>query len=239
MTDLLPMIVELPIELWINENKSITFMCSPYDLEDLAIGHLYTRGIIKSLDDISNIDVDMDNNRILVTTKSTDFSEIYNVPSIIVSGSSSVSKFNENIHRIPAIKNNDIIDLDWIVNMSGKIIEEAVIYNSTGGVHGSILATKDKYFLREDIGRHCSVDKAVGAALKEGIDFSKSIIATTGRISLDMLLKSSVAGIPIISSFKYPSDMGVELANNYNMTIVSKVLSGKPLIYANNDRIRI
>lgn len=233
----MPMIVEMPVELWINDSRSITFMCSPYDLEDLALGHLFTRGIITCIDDVQDIIVKKENNQIFTYIDNLDNIEMYSVPSVIVSGTSSVSKFNDNIYKIPVNKSNYSIDLNDVVTMSNKIIEEAVIYNSTGGVHGSILATEDKYYLREDIGRHCSVDKSIGAALKDGANFSKSLIATTGRISLDMLLKSAVAGIPIISSFKYPSDMGVELANKYNMVIVSKVLSGNPLIYANKDRI--
>lgn len=235
--DKMPMIVEMPVELWINDNRSITFMCSPYDLEDLAIGHLFTRGIISCLDDIQKIIVKKDSNQVFTYTKFDENVEIYNVPSVIVSGSSSVSKFNDNIYKIPRNNSNYSMDLKYVVDMSHKIIDEAIIYNTTGGVHGSILATEENYYLREDIGRHCAVDKSIGAALKAGEDLSKSLIATTGRISLDMLLKSAVAGIPIISSFKYPSDMGVELANKYNMVIVSKVLSKEPLIYANSDRI--
>ena len=121
------------------------------------------------------------------------------------------------------------------------MVDEAIIYNTTGGVHSAIVLNlaKDKYYLREDIGRHCAVDKAVGASAKDGEDFSNSIICTTGRISLDMLLKCAAVGIPVVASLKYPSDMGIKLANHYGITIVSNILSDKPLIYTNQEKIQI
>jgi formate dehydrogenase assembly factor FdhD len=52
-----------------------------------------------------------------------------------------------------------------------------------------------------------------------------------------MLLKSAAIGIPVIASLKYPSDMGVKLANHYNIAIISRITTEKPYIYANEERI--
>lgn len=233
----LPTIVEMPVELWINGNKSTTFMCSPYDLEDLAIGHMITRGVVKDITCIKDIHIKERSHQIFVTTNTEIGEELYTVPAFVLSGTSSVSQFTDDIYKIPKIEHNFSIDIKKVMEVAHKLAEEAVIYNSTGGVHGSIVYTDANYYLREDIGRHCSVDKAIGAAIKDGIDLSHSFICTTGRISLDMLLKSAVVGIPLISSFKYPSDMGVKLANHYNVAIVSKALLDEPLIYAHHNRI--
>lgn len=235
--DNLPTIVEMPVELWINGKKSTTFMCSPYDLEDLAIGHMITRGVIDDLSSIDDIFVDESSYQIFVKTNSKVSKELYNVPQFVLSGTSSVSGFTDDIYKIPKVNSDFFIDLNKVMEVAHQLVDEAAIYNSTGGVHGSIIYTNEKYFLREDIGRHCSVDKAIGAAIKEGIDLSRSFICTTGRISLDMLLKSAVVGIPLVSSFKYPSDMGVQLAEHYNVTIVSRALLDEPLIYGYTDRV--
>lgn len=236
-TDNLPEIVEMPVELWINGEKSITFMCSPYDLEDLAIGHMITRGLVKDISCIEDILVKLSSYQVFVTTNTEVSKELYNVPTFVLSGTSSVSGFTDDIYKIPKVKSNFSVNLTKVMEVAHKLVDEAVIYNSTGGVHGSIIYTDEKYYLREDIGRHCSVDKAIGAALKDGVDLSNCFICTTGRISLDMLLKASVVGIPLVSSFKYPSDMGVKLAKHYDVAIVSKALLNEPLIYASTKRV--
>lgn len=232
------MIVETPVELWVNNEKNITFMCSPYNLEELAIGHILTRGIADSYSDIINIEVKEDTNQVFIKTLSGRIDQLYTVPQLIVSGTSSVSEFNDNIYKIPKIENNYSVPLETIVKFADKLVNEAIIYKATGGVHGSILYSSDDiYYLREDIGRHCSVDKAIGAARKDNIDFSNSFICTTGRISLDMIIKAAVVGIPIVASLKYPSDMGVNLANHYGITIAARVLEKEPLIFGNLNRV--
>lgn len=241
LKDKLPSAMEMPVELWINDDKITTFMCTPFELNDLAIGHLLTRGIIEDISNITDIKVNLNTYQIFVSADGIINKDLYSVPEFILSGTSSVSGFNDNIYRIPNVNRNLSIELKEIVKVANTMVEEAIIYNTTGGVHSAIVLDLDKdiYYLREDIGRHCAVDKAIGASARDDICFSNSVICTTGRISLDMLLKCAAVGIPIVASLKYPSDMGIKLANHYGITIVSKILSGKPLIYTNPEKIQI
>lgn len=233
----LPSAVEMPVELWVNEVKITTFMCTPYDLEDLAIGHLLTRGMISDISKVKDVTVNEDTYQIFLNTTENVSHPLYSVPEFVLSGAAGVGEFTDNIYKIPNINSNYNIDLEKIVKIAETMIEEAVIYNTTGGVHGAVIANDNDYFLREDIGRHNAVDKAVGAATRNNIDLSNSIICTTGRISLDMLLKSAASRIPVVASLKYPSDMGVRLANHYNIAIVSRVTSENPFIYGKEERI--
>ncbi len=233
----LPSAVEMPVELWVNNKKITTFMCTPYDLEDLAIGHLLTRGMISDISKIKDVTVDTNTYQIFLNTIEDVSHPLYSVPEFVLSGASGVGEFSDNIYKIPTINTDYSISLDKIVDIARTMIDEAIIYNTTGGVHGAIIANEKGYFLREDIGRHNAVDKAVGAASRNNIDFSNSFICTTGRISLDMLLKSAAIRIPIVASLKYPSDMGVRMANHYNIAIVSRITSENPSIYANEARI--
>lgn len=229
-------LIERPVELWVNDEKITTFMCTPLDLEDLAIGHMLTRGMVKDVFAIEDIDVRALTNQVFVTARTAIVREHYTVPEIIVSGTSSVAEFSENIYKIPKVESNFAIELKELIKYAQFMIDEAVIYKKTGGVHSALIVAKDRYFLREDIGRHCAVDKAVGSACKKGVDFSNSVILTTGRISLDMLLKSASMRIPVVASLKYPSDMGIKLAKHYDIAIVARIME-KPLIYANKERI--
>lgn len=235
-----PSAIEMPIELWVNSNRITTFMGSPYDLEDLAIGNLFTRGRIKNTNDIKSLEINEETLQIFVETKESISDELYSVPEFILSGTSSVNKFNDNIYSIPKVDSDFSVELDEIVKFANIMVDEAFIYHDTGGVHSAIVVDSitKKYYLREDIGRHSAVDKSIGAAVKDNVDFSNSFICTSGRISLDMLLKSAAVGIPIVSSLKYPSQIGIQLAEHYNISIVAKILKGKPLVYSNKQRIK-
>lgn len=233
----LPSAVEMPVELWVNNIKITTFMCTPYNLEDLAIGHLLTRGMITDISKVKDVQVKEDTFQIFLNTIEDISHPLYSVPEFVLSGASAVGEFTDNIYKIPAINSDFKINLRNVMNMANTMIQEAIIYNTTGGVHGALIAHEDSYYLREDIGRHNAVDKAVGAAARENVDFSNSFICTTGRISLDMLLKSAAIRIPVVSSLKYPSDMGVKLANHYNIAIISRITSEKPYIYASEERV--
>ena len=235
-----PSAIEMPIELIINSNRITTFMGSPYDLEDLAIGSIMTRGMVESIDDIKSIEINEETLQIFVETKESVIRELYSVPEFILSGTSSVNKFNDNIYSIPKVDNDFSIELNEIVKHANIMVDDAVIYHDTGGVHSAIVvdSSSNKYYLREDIGRHSAVDKAIGAAVKNNVDFTKSFICTSGRISLDMLLKSAAVGLPIVASLKYPSHIGIQLADHYNISIVAKILREKPLVYSNKQRIK-
>lgn len=234
----LPFAVEMPVELWVNGVKTVTFMCTPCDLEELAIGHLLTRGMLKDISAIDRIMVEQDTFQIFVSTSEPVSEELYSVPEFVLSGTTSVSEFNDNIYRIPKVESNYTVNLERIISMMRILDEEAPIYQSSGGVHGAILYTDKKYYLKEDIGRHCAIDKAIGAACKDGADLSNSFICTTGRVSLDMLLKAASVRIPVIASLKYPSDMGIKLAQHYQIAIVSGALSPSPIIYAYEQRVK-
>lgn len=229
--------VEMPCELWVNDNLLVVFMCSPYDLKDLAIGHLLTRGHISHIDEIKKIHIDYEKYKIEVETFGNISEELYSIPKFILSGSSSVSKFSDNIYKIKKV--HDIkISLEQIIKSANSMIDDSKIYKETGGVHAAIITDSNgKSYLREDIGRHSAVDKVVGAFARENGDFSKVFICTTGRISLDMLLKSSSVGIPVVASLKYPSDLGIHLAEYYGISIVARVLSYEPIIFTNPDKI--
>lgn len=233
-----PMAIEMPSELWVNDQLITSFMCSPYDLEDLAVGHLLTRGIVKSIHDIEEIKVDDKTYQIFVKTNKPISKEWFSVPEFVLSGVSSVNKFNDKIYKIKPVNQKLRLPLSKVIESAQSMVDDAVIYKETGGVHAAIITDiNGNNFLREDIGRHCAVDKAIGSFAKKYGDFSTAFICTTGRISLDMLLKSASMGLPLVSSLKYPSDMGVKLANHYGITILARVLSDRPMIYTNNEKI--
>ena len=86
----------------------------------------------------------------------------------------------------------------------------------------------------EDIGRHNAIDKIFGKCLLEDIATDDRVVITSGRISSEILHKVAKRGIPIIISISAPTNLGVRIADNWGMTLISSV-RGKRMNVCTND----
>jgi FdhD protein len=114
------------------------------------------------------------------------------------------------------------------------------VFDRTGGLHAAGLfdATGRLLIVREDVGRHNAVDKAVGRAAMDGLlPLSASLLLVSGRTSFEIVQKALLAGIPIVAAVSAPSTLAIRLAKESDMTLVGFVRGGSFNVYAGNGRI--
>ena len=112
---------------------------------------------------------------------------------------------------------------EWIYALSRRFEEGMPIHSKTGATHSCFLMTGGEIvFTCEDIGRHNALDKAIGYALRQGIDLTKCIAFSSGRIPTDMAEKAIAAGIPLLATKSSVSDAAIELADEYGLTLLGK-----------------
>lgn len=110
----------------------------------------------------------------------------------------------------------------------------------TGGIHAAGLfdLSGRLILLREDLGRHNALDKALGAALlSKNIDLSSTILIVSGRLGFEIAQKAVVAGIPIAASVSAPSSLAIELAHEFGMTAIGFLRGRTMNIYTHSQRI--
>jgi FdhD protein len=115
-----------------------------------------------------------------------------------------------------------------------------VVFRETGGTHAAALGdfTGIKSFF-EDISRTCALEKAVGDGLLRGIDFSKTFIFLSSRVSKGMVEKAARCGIPIIAGVSAPTLQAVERAQTLGICLCGFVRDKRLNIYANKWRVKL
>lgn len=233
---------EINLRISINGNELIRFACSPVDCEDLAIGFLFTEEIIKSLEDIDHIILNRDEYKIelILAEKKATLIEKWSKSKTMSSGCgqgviSNLERRRKNL--LPAnIKANKNIN-----NLSKLFLHlknNSEWYEKTGCIHNVSLFSDDgNVIIREDIGRHNAVDKVIGAALQCNVNFDKTILNCSGRISSDMILKTCRAQIPIVISRTAPTTLAVDIANECGITLIGFARGRRLNIYSHAERI--
>jgi FdhD protein len=223
---------EVPIALFVNGRHAMTAMMSPVQLEEFVTGYLYTEQIIKGIDEIESIRIEK--NRISVITKN--LFKVLGPKKTILSGCGGSVSFID-AEKLPKIQSDFTI--------TPKKIEESVknalasdLHRATGGIHVVALLTSDNLlYTSEDIGRHNAVDRVIGFGLRAGIDFSRTFIVSSGRISSEMVRKCLIANIPMIISRSATTTLSVEIAEKTGLTIIGFARGGKMNIYSRPQRI--
>jgi len=213
---------ETSIKIYVNGNHLVTLFASPSQLKELAIGWLLSQGIIKSVDEISEVKVEEDMVKIKCISKIETRIKLVKaskVPKLIVK-----SKYK--------VKAEEILRLVDMLNRLSKV------FRATGGTHSAAIFEDGKLVaFAEDAGRHNAVDKAIGIAALKKADFSKSVLVSSGRQPAGMVLKAAHVGIPIVTSIAAPLDSGVEVAEKTGITLICFVRRQRMNIYSNPERV--
>ncbi len=232
---------ESPLTIILNNRELVTLLCSPADLNYLAIGFLSSEGLIKNKDDIKKITVDDQRGIARVeTTEDKESTDEVVFKRFITSGCGRGASFYSAADVQEQMKVESRIDIAAyeVLTLMKEFQHRSQIFKATGGVHSAALCnTRDIFVFAEDIGRHNAIDKIFGRCLLEDILTDDHIIITSGRISSEILLKVARRNIPIIISKSAPTDLGTKLASDLNVTLVGFVRGKRMNIYANDWRV--
>jgi FdhD protein len=226
---------ESRVILFLNDVIIGDLSITPVELEAFAIGHLICEGYICTVKEITSIKVSLP--EIRVTTEYN--SECTNNGHFSKNSSGGSCRDLLPDCSLPPLPDGMSLRVDTIFSSMEKVNEYSVIWKRTGGMHCSLLIRDDGEVICgvEDMGRHTTVDKAVGVALQKCVDISRCYLVCSGRLPVDMVAKAYRAGIPVVISNNAAFAGGIEFAKNTNMTIAGFVRPPKMTIYTGQHRI--
>lgn len=228
---------EETVSLYVNGNLLVCLSISPAELEAFAVGHLLCEGWITHVSAITGIKIT--GNRIDCTIPSFDQSLLSCRRELLSSGYPGKTQGWRELDT--PVEDRIIVDEEVVFSTAKRVNDLAQIWTKTGGTHCTVIATLngDLIGYAEDMGRHTSVDKAVGKALLQGVDLGSCIIACSGRMPADMVAKCCRASVRVIISHNAPFTGGITLAKRLNLTLAGFVRPPRMTIYTGAERIRL
>jgi len=235
------------------KNVSVT-MRTPGNDPELAVGFFFTEGIIKRQEDILSaghcfvactgnkenvIQVSLQAG--VVPNLNNTERNFYTTSSCGVCGKGSI----DAIRTVSSYNNNDIdnqVNADVLYLLPAVLQKHQEVFADTGGLHASALfdSSGELVMLREDVGRHNALDKLIGAALNQGLlPLNQHILLLSGRASFELVQKAAMAGISIIAAVGAPSSLAVQLAEEFNITLIGFLRGKRFNIYSQPKRILI
>lgn len=249
---------EEPLELRLGaagntQTLAITMRTPGNDFE-LAAGFAHNEGLIRSREAIANLTYCVD--------PTVDDEQRYNIVTLEVRGLQrlpDLARFERHFitssacgvcgrAQIDSLRDLGVAPIGDDVRVPATLLYELPqrmregqrVFTSTGGLHAAALfdAHGDLLALREDVGRHNAVDKVVGWALLESrLPLSRCILLVSGRAGYEIVQKSVMARIPIVCSVSAPSSLAVDVAREFEVTLVSFLRETHANVYNAPQRI--
>lgn len=217
---------EQPLSIFINGRHFVTAMTSPLMAEEFITGYLFSERIISKPSDIESMEIEGRAARLIIR----DPIKAILPRKPIVSGCGGAASFLDE-SKLPLISSDLSIGKKDIFDGMLAIFESD-LHAATGGIHSVGLFDKSGAIcICEDIGRHNALDKVIGFGLIRSLDFGRTFVLTTGRISSEMALKCSVAGIPIIASRGATTSLALEIAERTGLTVIGFVRANRMNVY--------
>lgn len=222
--------------LSVNGQDLATFMCSPHDLDKMALGFLFNEGIIERREDVRSLHISRSDSCVDVWLQ--DSQTVLPDRPIVTAGCGGGVTFDDLSKEHTPLNVDMRATPSQLASLMRRMHLGATLYQRARGIHTAALADGEELLLQvEDVGRHNCLDKLAGAALVDGLQTRGRIVLTSGRISSEMLNKARRLETPIVCSRTSPTSLSVRMAEAWNITIVAYLRQHRMRVYTHADRV--
>lgn len=218
--------------LEVNHAPAVTWMCTPGQLEELAVGWLHGEGFIASIADLNSL-----------RPCATDLGFWAEVAPervaaalhdekrrVLASGCGAVSvALADPLSLEQAPMRGGAPPVEVMRGLFKELFGRGTRYHETGGIHAAALTDGATLLTHaEDVGRHNAVDKVIGAALMQRRDPAGLGLLVTGRISAELAFKAARAGLSWVATVSVPTTLAVTIARRAGVLLIGRAVSGSP-----------
>jgi FdhD protein len=233
-------VIEEPITIMFEDVGSFVLMCTPCDVETLAVGFAFSERLISSTDDI--VDLSYRREQRLIGIRLDDPTQAGSGRNLIVTSSCGLCG-SRNIDQLMSgqLASRDSLRVpgSLLVDVADQMHARQRLFARTGATHAAAIFTAEPEVLAfgEDIGRHNALDKAIGQCLLQDLALASRGVMLSGRVSLELVAKAANAGIEIVAAVSAPSSLAIDVAQRCNITLCSFVRGDRVTVYTHPHRI--
>jgi len=240
-----PIAGENPLTLYVDKREVVTLMTLGQAPEALAIGYLRNQRLVRSVEEIAEVQVDWETDSVAITTRKPTQAAARKMKEkmkkrTVTTGCGQGTVFGDLMEEIDSLKLRDDVRLseETLYALLEAVRRHETIYKSAGAVHGCALASAGAEILNfvEDVGRHNAVDAIAGQMWLDRVDGSDKIFYTTGRLTSEMVIKAAQMQIPFLVSRSGLTQMGFEIANKVGITMIGRAVNKHYLLFTGKHR---
>lgn len=231
---------ERPLTLYVDSYELVTLMTLGTQPELLALGYLRNQGLVADLREIRSVQVDWEVNAVAITTFAgrDDWKERLG-PRIVTTGCGQGTVFGNIMDNLQQVRITPIpLRQSGLYALLRNLAAHNEVYRHAGAVHGCALCAGEEVLLFiEDVGRHNAVDAIAGQMWLDDTAGADKIFYTTGRLTSEMVIKVAQMGIPVLMSRSGITQMGLKIARDLGVTLLSRVQGRHYLAYTGAEHI--
>ncbi len=232
-------IKEERVSFYLNGTKIISTMCLPRDQDAHILGFLFNEGVVESYSDIKSIKVAKDGLSVFMEAKINEdnIANLYHEKTLTSGCCVGVSANFDGKILQAFVSSKTRFHIADLCDKIAQFERESELFSLTGCVHKVMIFCENRVFESEDIGRHNALDKAIGKAIMANAPLSSAVLIVSGRLSMEMVIKCAMSGIPLVISRSATTALGIKSALKLGITLIGFARNGKLNIYTHKGRI--
>jgi len=233
--------VEQPVAILLNGTEIVTLLCTPTDLDALAVGYLASERYIARADDVSRIRVADDLSNVDVITAREFNAPVRTGGAHAITSGCAGGRISRDILDLasawrvgdgPAVNPSAV--RSWMKEFAGR----SSVFHETGGVHSAAIHVDNRTVaFSEDIGRHNAVDKVLGRAMLDRSPLERAVVLTSGRISAEVVVKCALRRVSVIVSRGAATSLAIDLADRMGSSLIGFTRGPRMTVYTHIERV--
>jgi FdhD protein len=237
---------ETAISFTYNGGSYAVMMATPQDFEDFAIGFSLSEGIVSAADEIRSLEIadthlGVELRMWLNETRSGAYeARRRHLAGPTGCGLCGIESLEEAVRTPCAVNATGVFEPDEIMQALSALAPRQTLNRETRAVHAAAFWSPSRGIvaLREDVGRHNALDKLIGALARAGASGCDGFIVCSSRLSVEMIQKAAVIGVPLVVAISAPTALAVRMADAAGITLVAVARHDGFEVFTHPHRVR-
>jgi FdhD protein len=236
---------EVPVALMYHGVPHVVMLATPANLIDLAYGFTLSEELVENVEEIRSVEIARapDSVEVHISIAWERFPELLrrrrNLTGRTGCGLCGTETLEQAVRGYGEVGRGPRVSPADLHAAIVQLESLQPLNRETGSVHGAawVVPGRGIYCVREDVGRHNALDKAIGALLRAKIDLEAGYMLVTSRASYEMVQKAATVGITFLAALSAPTAFAIRHAERSGLTLVAFARRDRHVVYAHPERL--